>query len=62
MAFCNISLEDAIISATEAPALEIGIFDDCGSLDVGKRADILFIDRDSFKIRSVMQSGEMLAL
>ena len=62
MSFCNISLEDAIISATEAPAKEIGIFDDCGSLDVGKRADILFIDRDSFKIRSVMQSGEMLAL
>ena len=62
MAFCNIPLEDAIISATEAPAKEVGIFDDCGSLDVGKRADILFIDRDSFKIGSVMQSGEMLAL
>lgn len=62
MSFCNISLEDAIINATEAPAREIGIFDDRGSIDVGKRADILFIDKDNFKINSVMLGGEIIAL
>ena len=62
MSFCSIPLEDAIINATEAPAKEIGIFDDCGSLDVGKRADILFIDSDKFKINSVMHGGEIVDL
>lgn len=62
MSFCSIPLEDAIINATEAPAKEIGIFDDCGSLDVGKRADILFIDSDKFKINSVMHGGEIINL
>lgn len=62
MCFCNIPLEDAIINATEAPAKEIGIFDECGSLDVGKRADILFIDSSCFKICSVMCGGELTAL
>lgn len=57
MLFCNIPLEDAIISATEAPAREVGIFDKYGSLDVGKRADILFISAEEFKINSVMKSG-----
>ena len=57
MSFCDIPLEDAIINATEAPAREVGIFDTCGSLDVGKRADILFIDKSRFKINSVMRNG-----
>ena len=62
MKFCNIPLEEAIINATEAPAREIGIFDFCGSIDVGKRADILFIERDKFKISSVMKNGVLTAL
>ena len=60
MEFCNLSLEDAIIAVTEAPAKEVGIFDDCGSIDVGKRADILFIDKDKFNISSVICRGELL--
>ena len=59
MKFCDIPLEEAIISVTEAPAREIGIFDDRGSISIGKRADILFVDRNSFKINSVMLSGEI---
>ena len=62
MSSCNISLEDAIINATEAPAKEIGIFSDRGSLDVGKRSDILFIDKNSFKINSVMRNCELTVL
>lgn len=59
MKFCDIPLEEAIISATEAPAREIGIFDDRGSISIGKRADILLIDRNRFKINSVMQGGKL---
>jgi N-acetylglucosamine-6-phosphate deacetylase len=57
MSFCSLSLEDAIISATEAPAREIGIFDTYGSLDAGKIADILFISADEFKINAVIKNG-----
>ena len=62
MSFCDIPLEEAIINATEAPAREVGIFDDCGSIDVGKRADILLIDNGSFKINAVICGGELTAL
>lgn len=62
MSFCDIPLEEAIINATEAPAKEIGIFSDCGSLDVGKRADMLFIDKSLFEINFVMRNGELTAL
>ena len=62
MEICSIPLEDAIINATEAPAREVGIFDDCGSLDVGKRADALFIDRERFEIKSIMRDGVLTAL
>ena len=62
MSFCDIPLEEAIINATEAPAREVGIFDECGSLDTLKRADILFIDALSFNIKSVMRNGELVAI
>ena len=61
MSFCDIPLEEAIINATEAPAREVGIFDDCGSIDAGKRADILLIDKDRFKINAVICGGELTA-
>ena len=57
MRFCNIPLEEAIISATEAPAKEMGIYDFCGSIEAGKRADILFINDKAFEIEGVMSNG-----
>ncbi len=45
--FCGISRDEAIVSATEAPAKEVGIFDSCGSIDIGKRADMLFVTKES---------------
>lgn len=62
MRFCDISLEEAILSATEAPAKEIGIFDDCGSIDEGKRADILFIDGAKFEIKRIMRGGALFGV
>ncbi len=47
--FCGIEIKDAIVCATEAPAREVNIFDTCGSLDVGKRADMLWLTEESYK-------------
>lgn len=56
--FCGIPVTEAIICATQSPAKQMGIFDKCGSIDVGKRADMLFLsDVDSFEIRRVMVGG-----
>ena len=62
MSFCDISLEEAIISVTEAPAKEVGIFEDCGSIDINKRADILFINGASFEIERIMRDGEIFVV
>ena len=53
MSFCNISLEDAIICATEAPAKEIGIYGERGSIDISKRADMLILGDGAFDIDRV---------
>ena len=61
MSFCQISLCEAIICATEAPARQIGIFEERGSIDVGKSADIIFAapHEDRFDIRGVMIRGKI---
>lgn len=41
----GIPLEDAVMCATENPAKQIGIFDKCGSLSIGKQADIVLLDK-----------------
>lgn len=43
--FAHISFEEAVYSATEAPARAVGIFDTVGSIDEGKRADMLLLDK-----------------
>ena len=62
MRFCGISLKEAILCATEAPAREVGIFDGCGSIDKGKRADLLVCDPDetSLKIEKIMLRGRFI--
>ncbi len=42
--FADIPFEDALYAATMAPACEVGLESEIGSLDVGKRADLLIID------------------
>ncbi len=61
MRFCDIPLSEAILCATENPAKQIGIFDEAGSIDVGKRADILVIENtDEFNITSIMVNGRFI--
>ena len=42
--YAGIPFEDALYAATMAPALEIGLEDEIGSLELGKRADLLVLD------------------
>lgn len=44
--FANTTLENAIYAATMAPAREIGLEGEIGSLEVGKRADLLVLEDD----------------
>lgn len=61
MDFCRIPLTEAILCATETPARQMGVFDSCGSLEAGKRADILFLKSDrELTIDRVMVRGRCL--
>ena len=42
----GIPLEDAVMCATENPAREIGIFDQTGSIQAGKKADFVLLDKE----------------
>ncbi len=57
--FAGISFEEALISATKAPAEMVGIYDSRGSLTVGKRADMILCDA-TMRIRSVFIEGKRI--
>lgn len=50
---------DAIRSATSVPAKAVGIFDEVGSIEAGKRADIVLLNPD-FTLNRVIVGGELL--
>ena len=54
-------LEDAVRCATVNPATAVGIFDRVGSIDAGKRADLLLVD-DALEIRGVYAAGEAVPM
>ncbi len=55
-------LEDLIMTATANPAKQVGIFDRCGSIEPGKRADMLLIEKDGdgFRIKTVVSKGKII--
>ena len=55
--FAGISFEEALICATKAPAEMVGIYETRGSLEAGKRADVVLCDKD-MKIREVYCAGQ----
>ena len=62
MEFCRIPLTEAILCATEAPAKQMGVWGSCGSIEPGKRADLLFLQTDArLEIDRVMLRGEFLS-
>ncbi len=61
MRFCNIPLEEAIACATENPAKQIGVFDDRGSIEIGKRADLLVLENTKeLSIMNIMINGNFI--
>ena len=52
----GIPFEDAVRMASESPAKVMGCFDRCGSLEDGKDADIVIMDKD-FTVTGVWLQG-----
>ncbi len=50
----GIPLEDAVRAAAVNPCRSIGIFDEYGSIAVGKRAALLALERDTLRLRRVI--------
>ena len=60
MRFTGKPLEEILPCATENPAKQAGIYDICGSLDVGKRADMLVLGDGEFEPKTVIIGGKIL--
>ena len=58
MAHTNCGIAQAFIMASRNPARAVGLADELGSIDVGKRADLVFVD-DMFNVKKVMLGGNM---
>ncbi len=59
MVSLGVPLEEACQMATKNPATAAGIYDMCGSLTVGKHADILVLDKE-LNLKHVILRGELL--
>lgn len=52
-------MESAVQCATVNPAKAIGVFDKYGSLEAGKQADVVVLDKD-LNIKYVIKAGELV--
>lgn len=52
----GIPLETAIACATKNPAISLGIYDERGSISVGKKADIVLLD-ENLSLKTVIKDG-----
>lgn len=57
MASTNCGIAQAFLMASTNPAKVIGMYDDIGSIDYGKVADLVFVD-DKFNVKKVLLGGE----
>jgi N-acetylglucosamine-6-phosphate deacetylase len=55
--FTKISLEEAILMATRNPAQAIGVYDKVGSIEIGKRADLVILD-ENMNIVEILCGGK----
>ena len=58
MKFADIPLGDAVACATKNPAQMVGIYDEVGSIEIGKRANMLVLDKN-LDIMSVFYRGQI---
>ena len=52
-------MEDTLRMATETPAKIMGVYDRKGSLEKGKDADILILDK-KLRVRSAWSKGQLI--
>ena len=50
-------LADAVRAAAVNPARTLGIFSRCGSLESGKQANVVLLDRETLEIKTVLFHG-----
>lgn len=55
----GIPLETAIACATKNPAISLGIYDERGSISVGKKADIILLNKD-LTLKTVIKDGDTI--
>lgn len=55
----KIPMEFAVQAATVNPAKKLGIYDVCGSLDIGKQADVVILDKE-LNVKYVLKHGEIV--
>ncbi|MBQ4365359.1 MAG: amidohydrolase family protein [Clostridia bacterium] len=55
----GVPFADALAACTINPARVIGADKDAGSIEEGKRADLIFVD-DSMNLKHVMVKGKMI--
>ena len=58
MAHTGCGIAEAFMMAAGNPARAIGLYDELGSIDVDKRADLVIVD-DTFNIKKVILGGEI---
>ena len=51
--FCGVTLDEAVKCASANPAKAVGIYDVCGSIEQGKRADFALFSRDGKLLHTV---------
>ena len=61
MSHTNCGIAQCFLMASSNPAGVIGLGDEIGSVEVGKIADLVFVD-DKFNVKNVMLGGEMQIL
>ena len=59
MAHTNCGIAQAFLMASTNPAKAVGLYDELGSIDLGKRADLVFVD-DMFNVKRVMLEGNFV--
>ena len=59
MAATNCGIAQAFLMASANPAKVIGMYDDIGSIDIGKAADLVFVT-DRFQVQRVLVGGKVV--
>ena len=58
MTHTNCGIAQAFLMASTNPAMAVGLYDERGSIEVGKKADLVFVD-DRFNVKEVMLGGKL---